>query len=41
MDKDDLFDVNKTLESPEEELKKENDKKKMKFEVYVSVGFYD
>jgi hypothetical protein len=41
MDKDDLFDVNKTLKSPEEELKKANDKKKMKVEVYVAEGFYD
>lgn len=42
MDKDeDLFDVHKSLAPPEVELKKENDKKKMKVEVYIASGFYE
>ncbi|CAD8163730.1 unnamed protein product [Paramecium pentaurelia] len=41
MDKDDLFNVQESLQSPEEELKKQNDKKKMKVEVYISEGVYE
>ncbi|CAD8148926.1 unnamed protein product [Paramecium octaurelia] len=41
MDKDDLFNVQESLQSPEEELKKQNDKKKMKVEIYISEGVYE
>ncbi|CAK73881.1 unnamed protein product (macronuclear) [Paramecium tetraurelia] len=41
MDKDDLFNVQESLQSPEEKLKKQNDKKKMKVEVYISEGAYE
>ncbi|CAD8164979.1 unnamed protein product [Paramecium octaurelia] len=41
MDKDDLFNVQESLQSPEEGLKKSNEKKKMKVEVYICEGAYE
>ncbi|CAD8068236.1 unnamed protein product [Paramecium sonneborni] len=41
MDKDDLFNIQESLQSPEEELKKQNDKKKMKVQIYVCEGAYE